>query len=744
VAGEKNRVEVLIELRDQLTGELKKVNRALGKTDDAQGKVAKGAKQNSKSFNALKGATAQLGKALAGLAAAYLGVQTAQLAAQKTLEFYKSVLEAGFNFEKWEVAFAKMLGGAEAAEEQLRFLTEFAAKTPFQLPEIIEASKLLEALNLDTKTYLATLGDVSAFLDRDIRDAVLAVGNAARGEFESLKTFGVDIGIIFERAGIDITSSQRRTAEDSKKIVAALMDFWQERFGGGMVELSKTASGQISNIEDAWWNFKLAVAQSGVQNEIKEQLTDALNTIERMNEDGTLKEIAQDLSDIATEMVRLARVGVEATASLTGLADEGGKAFRGYLVNLRGFRGTLEDITGGNLFTKLEGINVLLSTFSGFEQLKLRGLEETAEELGLTLEQFTELDEASRDAIAQRIKDRKAEIEAIENAAAAMKTLKEEELERTGIAIPFKGRATRGGAAAVASGLAREIAGLPPIVRPAELPPTTENVENAKKYTGQIKQADNQVRELMSRFALGPTFAEMLPSAALFREQVDRTGIAWEELAGGIIQTKKALTDLRALAGDGLVKIEETTDNITVQAAELAFLAERFGLGPTINELTESTSSYTQGMDFAQQSVRNLGTTMFDAITSGIKGFGDLSDSVASFVVDLGKAIIKMVIFNILLKGIGGPFGALFKGGGSVSPFPATSLAAGGHVAGGQFGFSIAGSGGPDRVPALLSADHRRLETGRRCKRTGHAWQDHSPGDSGRGVGGDNRNRPSP
>lgn len=221
------------------------------------------------------------------------------------------ILQAGIDTEKWEVAFERMLGGPIAAQKHLEQLAEFAAKTPFELPQIIEASKLLEALDLRTFDYLETLGDVSAFLDKDLREAVLAVGNAARGEYDNLKTFGVNISLIFERAGLDINKAGRRTQEENKRVVEELIKFWQERFGGGMEALSKTAAGRISNISDAWFQFKLRISRSGVGDVFKEQLGRLLDLIDRLEKEGKLDEIAKEISDALITMGKSLEITID-------------------------------------------------------------------------------------------------------------------------------------------------------------------------------------------------------------------------------------------------------------------------------------------------------------------------------------------------------------------------------------------------------------------------------------------------
>ena len=75
---------------------------------------------------------AKLGGVLAGGAIAY-----------GLLNIGKSALSAAANMEQQKVAFTSMLGSAEKAQKLLDQMQDFAASTPFQFNEIVDAGKNL-------------------------------------------------------------------------------------------------------------------------------------------------------------------------------------------------------------------------------------------------------------------------------------------------------------------------------------------------------------------------------------------------------------------------------------------------------------------------------------------------------------------------------------------------------------------------------------------------------------------------
>ena len=79
-------------------------------------------------------------------------------------------LNTAGNFEQWRIAFETMLGSVEKADTLLRDIEQFAKKTPFELPEVVENAKKLLAYNIEAEKLLPTLealGNISAGVGRE-------------------------------------------------------------------------------------------------------------------------------------------------------------------------------------------------------------------------------------------------------------------------------------------------------------------------------------------------------------------------------------------------------------------------------------------------------------------------------------------------------------------------------------------------------------------------------------------------
>lgn len=89
-------------------------------------------------------------------------------------------VKTGADFEQWKVAFDTMLGDSAKSSKLLSQISDAAAKTPFELPQLIEGSKRLLAYNIDAQQIiptLNTLGNISAGVGTEkLPQLILAFG----------------------------------------------------------------------------------------------------------------------------------------------------------------------------------------------------------------------------------------------------------------------------------------------------------------------------------------------------------------------------------------------------------------------------------------------------------------------------------------------------------------------------------------------------------------------------------------
>lgn len=92
----------------------------------------------------------------------------------------KGIVGAASSMEQWKVSFDTMIGDSGKASKLLSELSDFAKKTPFDLPQVVEGSKRLLAYNIEAEKIIPTftmLGNLAAGVGTDkLPQLILAFG----------------------------------------------------------------------------------------------------------------------------------------------------------------------------------------------------------------------------------------------------------------------------------------------------------------------------------------------------------------------------------------------------------------------------------------------------------------------------------------------------------------------------------------------------------------------------------------
>lgn len=215
----------------------------------------------------------------------------------------KGVAETAAEFERYRTVLETIEGSSAKAKESMNWVSEFAAKTPYELDEVNEAFVKLKSYGLDPikDGLLTTLGDTSAGMGKPLMQTVEAIADAMTGQNERLKEFGIKAAaqgnkIIYEYT--DKSGKQMRAMANKnnrEQIRATLQTIWNEKYGGAMDKLSNTWGGMMSNLSDNWERFKLMIADSGVFGYLQDKLRGLLEKIDAMAQDGSLQKLAETI-----------------------------------------------------------------------------------------------------------------------------------------------------------------------------------------------------------------------------------------------------------------------------------------------------------------------------------------------------------------------------------------------------------------------------------------------------------------
>jgi len=121
--------------------------------------------------------------------AAALGTMAISLA---TIGASMKTISVAREFDKINASLITMTGSQEAADKAFARIQTFATTTPYDLAQVATAFTKLTALGLNpSQEALESYGNTAAAMGKDLNQMIEAVADAATGEFERLKEFGI-------------------------------------------------------------------------------------------------------------------------------------------------------------------------------------------------------------------------------------------------------------------------------------------------------------------------------------------------------------------------------------------------------------------------------------------------------------------------------------------------------------------------------------------------------------------------
>lgn len=281
-------LKAVISAVDKLSPVLKNINRASRSTRKAVSEIASAGAQLR---DTLTGVVAPLG-AVAGLgAAASFGGLVGK------------VVQTSAQFEKFQTILETIEGSSEKAKASMGWVSDFAAKTPYELQEVTDAFVKLKAYGIDPQSgALKAAGDAAAAMGKPLEQAVEALADAMTGENERLKEFGIKAAkvgdqIVYTWTENGKTMAAKVNANNKAMIQSTLHGIWNKRYGGAMDKLAGTWDGMLSNLKDGVARFMLSIGDAGLFGFLKTELGGMLARLNEMADDGSLKALATTISD---------------------------------------------------------------------------------------------------------------------------------------------------------------------------------------------------------------------------------------------------------------------------------------------------------------------------------------------------------------------------------------------------------------------------------------------------------------
>lgn len=173
-----------------------------------------------------------------------------------------------FQTELLEATLLSAVGGARAlAEQGFAALEDFASRTPFAVEQSVQAFIKMQNLGIrPTEERMAAFGNVSAAMGRDLNQMIEAVADAATGEFERLKEFGIKASQQGDQVRLTFQGVTTTLRNNSESIVGYLTDIGRVNFAGAMQNQMQRLPGLWSNFKDNIEGTWRALGDQGVTN----------------------------------------------------------------------------------------------------------------------------------------------------------------------------------------------------------------------------------------------------------------------------------------------------------------------------------------------------------------------------------------------------------------------------------------------------------------------------------------------
>jgi hypothetical protein len=209
------------------------------------------------------------------------------------VEGLKKLVEVNREFGILKAGLETATGSAENAQVAFEALQNFAQTTPYDLAQATKAFTQLVNLGLTpSEQALKSYGDTSAALGKDLSQMVEAVADAATGEFERLKEFGIKASAQGDKVSFTFKGVKETVGNNAADIENYLIKLGEVNFNGAMEKRMQSLDGAISNLGDSFEQLFYNIGQSGATDVLSSgfrAMGDALTEVNNMLASGEMQ-----------------------------------------------------------------------------------------------------------------------------------------------------------------------------------------------------------------------------------------------------------------------------------------------------------------------------------------------------------------------------------------------------------------------------------------------------------------------
>lgn len=181
------------------------------------------------------------------------------------------IVATNAQFQKLEANLLTATGSADKAADAMDKIKAFAATTPFDLQQAVDAFTKLSLLGLDpSERALRAYGNTAAALGKDLEQFIEAVADASTGEFERLKEFGIKASKQGDVIAFTFKGQTTKIKNDAASIQEFLIGLGEKDFAGAMDRQMDTLGGSFAALKQNGLELALAIGKGGLNDAIIE------------------------------------------------------------------------------------------------------------------------------------------------------------------------------------------------------------------------------------------------------------------------------------------------------------------------------------------------------------------------------------------------------------------------------------------------------------------------------------------
>lgn len=262
----------------------------------------------------MKGAAAKAAKwgASMGAAAAVLG----------TIK----LVSVARSFDVLNAQLITATGSAKNAEKAFAAIQEFAATTPFDVNQVTNSFTKLVNLGLTpSERALTAYGNTASAMGKDLNQLIEAVADAATGEFERLKEFGIKASKQGDKVSFMFRGVKTTVQNSAADIEGYLMGLGEVEFAGAMEQRMNSLDGAISNLGDSFDGLFREISNAGAGELIEQIVRGAIDQIDDLKGAVESGELAASIGAVGARFEGWADDVERALVDINGmLSDESG------------------------------------------------------------------------------------------------------------------------------------------------------------------------------------------------------------------------------------------------------------------------------------------------------------------------------------------------------------------------------------------------------------------------------------